>query len=71
MDYEALRAALLVELDQLEAAGDADRAEQVRAQIAHYDGITRRNVPADPPEETADPRPLERAVPARKRKETR
>ena len=69
MDYEALRAALLVELEQLEAADKTDRADQVRDQIAHIDTITRRNVPAEP-EEAADPRPLERAVP-RKRKETR
>jgi hypothetical protein len=69
MDYEAHRAALLVELERLEAEDKTDRADQVRAQIDHLDTITRRNIPAEP-EEKADSQPLERAVP-RKRKETR
>lgn len=70
MDYEAQRDALLRELEQLEAAGKTDRAEQVRAQLLHYDTITRRSIPAEA-EEKADRQPLERAVPRGKRKETR
>jgi len=70
MDYEAQRAALLLELERYEADGKTDRADQVRAQIDHIDTITRRNVPAEP-EERADSQPLERAVPRGKRKETR
>jgi hypothetical protein len=69
MDHDAHRAALLVELERYEAEGKTDRAAQVRAQIDHYDTITRRSIPAEP-EEKADSQPLERAVP-RKRKETR
>jgi hypothetical protein len=71
MDYEAVRAALLLELERYEAAGKTDRADQVRAQIDRYDTIHRRNVPADPVEEKADSQPLERAVPRGKRRETR
>lgn len=70
MDYEALRAALLVELERYEAAGKTDRADQVRAQIDHIDTITRRHIPVEA-EEKADAQPLERAVPRGRRKETR